>query len=1014
MREITLVSNSGIQFFNFKLFIDPQDFLLDAFRFIEDVDVKRFDWWIDEVIKVEKDSDNYYSRLQLQHSGIIDKYGHLNQAAFFKNREIFNPYFEENVNQVKNPLRTIDMFCDKWIPLPFFKKNNINPNFFGPIDWVRIFISKVDNQQYDVALVFDTTAAKDEKDNLSPFIQDNSNENKFEICSDDALTLSFLDGESGDGWVAEYLKKNIKRNDDMPQTIHLALYVHLVRILRRTTKLPTVHLVSDQSGAIDVDLVVDVGNSNTCVLLFENPNDEKFNFNKVKQLVLRDLSNPHKWNNSFFSTRLIFKDLEFGSSSLELNSNNKFQWPSLVRIGDEAQRLINATNVELALNREAQFYHSSPKRYLWDLDSSKMEWEFQPVELNHPPKRVFKHGISEQITNRGELSENGIFGRSASYSRKSLMTFIYLEIFTQAICQINSLEFRASHGNPSYRRRLRRVVISCPTAMTKDEQYQLRKSASDALQIMKGYNSIIHTDDSRVNPFIGEIDVIPALRDLQLPDSDNENRKDWIYDEATVSQLLYLYSQIQYKFDSNPELFFNLYGKLRKGTTNKLRIGSIDIGGGTSDFSVCEYTYMYEELTEITPEPLYWESFHLAGDDLLQQLIQQIVIEGTPRNPNDDKCCGVIEQFGMSQGIDDIHDRLNGFFGKDSMNIGYRGKLMRVNFINQIGIPIALEYMKIANRDDSEVREYSFADLFQDKMPNPDLLRYFERHFGFKFQSITWRMSPRRVNEIIESTFSKLVTQVSQLMHLYKCDLVILSGKPCDFKSLENLFIRFSPMQANRIVNLNNYWIGRWYPFANNNGFISDPKTVICMGSLISLLGGKLFKLDRFRINDRYLKKNLSSTAEFVGVINDFSIQKSVISPNVNENELVIHDLPIQIGFKRIDSVQYPARNLSVVSFDHERISDLVSKRNALNTNAEIRLADQVEDYKSKLKSQLPFTVVFERDYEISKEQLKIVSIQTVAGDELSPGILKLTQQTLSKDSGYWLDSGEFKLSITL
>jgi hypothetical protein len=306
----------------------------------------------------------------------------------------------------------------------------------------------------------------------------------------------------------------------------------------------------------------------------------------------------------------------------------------------------------------------------------------------------------------------------------------------------------------------------------------------------------------------------------------------------------------------------------------------------------------------------------------------------------------------------------------------------------------------------------TFTDLFHDRMPNQDLLKYFERHFGFKFQDIIWKMNPAKVNEVIESTFSKLVSQISQLMHVYKCDVVILSGKPCDFKSLENLFVRFSPLQSNRIVNLNNYWIGRWYPFANNNGFISDPKTVICMGSLISLLGGKLFKLDRFRINDEFLRKNLTSTAEYLGVINDFEIANSEKTQNQNENQFVIHDLPVQIGFKRINSMQYPARNLSVIAFDNDKISEIVSKRNLLNKSGDFRLSDLVEDYKSKLKSQLPFTVTLERDYERSKEKFKIVNVQNASGDELSPSILKLYQQTLSKDTGYWLDSGEFKLSI--
>jgi hypothetical protein len=184
------------------------------------------------------------------------------------------------------------------------------------------------------------------------------------------------------------------------------------------------------------------------------------------------------------------------------------------------------------------------------------------------------------------------------------------------------------------------------------------------------------------------------------------------------------------------------------------------------------------------------------------------------------------------------------------------------------------------------------------------------------------------------------------------------------------------------------------------------------MGSLISLLGGKLFKLDRFRINDELLRKNLTSTAEYLGVINDFAIQSSVLTPGQNENQFVIHDLPVQMGFKRINSMQYPARNLSVIAFDNDRISEIVAKRNTLNNSGDYRLSDLVEDYNSKLKSQLPFTVTIERDYERSKEVFKIMNVQNAFGDELSPSILKLYQQTLSKDTGYWLDSGEFKLSI--
>ena len=42
---------------------------------------------------------------------------------------------------------------------------------------------------------------------------------------------------------------------------------------------------TDDSKKIPVDLVIDIGNSATCALLFENQNDENFTFEKVKKII---------------------------------------------------------------------------------------------------------------------------------------------------------------------------------------------------------------------------------------------------------------------------------------------------------------------------------------------------------------------------------------------------------------------------------------------------------------------------------------------------------------------------------------------------------------------------------------------------------------------------------------------------------------------------------------------------------------------------------------------------------
>ena len=127
--------------------------------------------------------------------------------------------------------------------------------------------------------------------------------------------------------------------------------------------------------------------------------------------------------------------------------------------------------------------------------------------------------------------------------------------------------------------------------------------------------------------YSNKVEVIPSVKDLKFDLYNIEKKKDWIYDEATAPVLLFLYGMIKHKFDGNPDLLFNLMGKpgtsLNKTTHNRsLTIGSLDIGGGTTDLMICKYDYNYNEITELIPDPLYWESFNLAGDDLLKEVIK--------------------------------------------------------------------------------------------------------------------------------------------------------------------------------------------------------------------------------------------------------------------------------------------------------------------------------------------------------------------------------------------------------
>ncbi|MBK8808324.1 MAG: virulence factor SrfB [Bacteroidales bacterium] len=59
-----------------------------------------------------------------------------------------------------------------------------------------------------------------------------------------------------------------------------------------------------------------------------------------------------------------------------------------------------------------------------------------------------------------------------------------------------------------------------------------------------------------------------------------------------------------------------------------ITIGSVDVGAGTTDLMIAAYKYDDSGQCTLTPCPLFWESFYVAGDDLLKNLIRRLVIEG--------------------------------------------------------------------------------------------------------------------------------------------------------------------------------------------------------------------------------------------------------------------------------------------------------------------------------------------------------------------------------------------------
>lgn len=72
------------------------------------------------------------------------------------------------------------------------------------------------------------------------------------------------------------------------------------------------------------------------------------------------------------------------------------------------------------------------------------------------------------------------------------MVFVFIEIINHAKSQINSYNFRSDLDGDSNRlRKLRSIILTCPTAMSEFEQFELRESAMKAVILLEKYYSEI-------------------------------------------------------------------------------------------------------------------------------------------------------------------------------------------------------------------------------------------------------------------------------------------------------------------------------------------------------------------------------------------------------------------------------------------------------------------------------------------------------------------------------------------
>ena len=921
-------------------------------------------------------------------------------------------------------IRAFELLLDKWLPMPMFRKEIDGVTSNTPLAWCRMKMHKVGEgrnkgcERYRIVWALDTQTGEDELSILRPFIADEDNGScEFRLCNKADLLLEFMSSNEDFHAFSDYIASilGINLNDDHSNR-YKAYYIYFINFIRLVGAAPDITLHDNKRNSIDVDLVLDIGNSRTCGILFE---DGKFINGKMLELV--DLSNPWiYYENKTFDMRVVFRKADFGNDIVL--DEEMFQWKSFVRIGEEARRLVYRSLEEEGLAEKTTNY-SSPKRYLWDTKEYDGQWE-NLITTDDPfnvllSNEISVPGISSLFNKDGSFnpeSKDDLFNlidvdkSEHHYSRASLMTFAFIEIFQHAIAQINSIRYRDKWGNKDIRRNLRNVVITCPTAMPLNEQYFLRKSAKDAISAITLCNPKVQMP--MITPDPEKVRVVSPYEPV--------SRKEWRYDEASCCQLVYLYAEIAQRYSGEINKFFELKGHVRPedkkaGKNEKtLTIGTVDIGAGTTDVMICKYDYVGAGTGKTTPYPLFGDSFYLAGDDILRNIIQNVVIEGKEHGMADlgnvtaalttrilnmsdqelsalpcrdiivynnkiqDIIITVAEDEKRRKKISFASNLIHDFFGNDSSMMGYRDRRCRVDFNTQVSVPIAQKMMDLL-RLHRPSKLYTFDDFFGDMKPAPYLLDYFYHHFGFRFEELNWRYDPDEIAEIVKSTMEPLMKQLALVFYEQQCDIIVLAGRPTSLDAINELFIKYVPTSPNRLIRLNGYRVGNWCPTADGQGYFYDQKAIVAVGGMIGYHASHSGLLG-LTMDFTQMIQQMTSTASYIGEYNSRrrQVTETLLSPTATTATLNISVFPAFLGCRQLDSVMYQARPLYAI----------YNKGNA-NT-VQLRIS---------------------RSY-VDNKELLILDEATDSEYRNVKNDIELVQQSLVDDGKFWMDKGEFELTI--
>lgn len=701
--------------------------------------------------------------------------------------------------------------------------------------------------------------------------------------------------------------------------------------------------LSHGAEPIDVSLIVDFGNSRTTAVLVEARDKGLLSI----PLALRSSSDPFTVTEEAFDSRVAFLPSPFEDTSVPLGTGEGFTLPTIARLGREA--------LDRALETPHRYVCSlsSPKRYLWADVQNDDRWYFaakQQGEYRTVSGRLLKYIVEE---GGGALLRQD--GPSAPpeprYAPRTMMLFAFAEILTQAYSQIASMDYRRFQGKEGNPRVLRHVVLTYPSAMRAEEKEVYETLVKNAAALVAYLYNI--PEDRRPNGGADE--------------------KFLFIDEAQAAQMVFLYQEVAETFSGSMEDFVKVYGD-DKG---KVRIASVDIGGGTTDVMVAEYgDLLAGSGTSLTIQQLFQDGVNVAGDEVCRALVEEILVP---------QILAQIEAPAARAAF--IH-----LFAEGDAGHGASWRTLKAKLVPYFWLPLARCLWGVAEGFEIpghvEGRAYGVDDvmtLFEGSTFSTAVLAEVDKFLeevapGFPgLRNVFFKFDRQEIERVIQDALREPLRRYSDILAQFEVDILVLAGRASALKCVRDLFLAELPVTPPRIKSMSSYRVGDWYPSKwRHNGVIRDPKSTVTAGATVLHMAAKNrlagFMLDR--IDPAPQKPIIGLYQESEPHIG----RDSELFRDAETSAPIAYTSFMRLGFRNVDSPEMDASPLFEV------------------------LPSTPEAERALLRERVG--LVFGRD---KKGHVSIVDVKGQKnGHPFTTADFRLRLKTLTSDR-YWLDTGVFR-----